>query len=284
MEEPKRDDAAEQKARNEENKQEAKQLLESHRQDELLAPGMFLRILEVYLLFVAAVVGIGVLAFYSHHDTTSAIFFIASVLLVLIAPVAVIWYLLVRFKKNVAIRISQSSIGAAVLRSVRNRKLTHVIFLFGLVASSLMIVFAIIRFPLHPRLSLAISVYYMTSLLISVTLQIVNSLESRLRVSIRDIWKFAERNLDLIETLSEAVQAVDTKAEAAIGLAESSHKYMTDIEPLHAETHKQVTIALNAIQHDLEGWAKTSPATPPKGGAPDPPAGEDDQPGGKEPQ
>ncbi len=94
--EPSRDGNAEQEARSVEYKEEADQLLKSHGQEKVLTrdPAMLIRILGTHLLFVGTLAAVGALASSSNHKTTSEIFLLASVLLVLPVPIGVLWYFL----------------------------------------------------------------------------------------------------------------------------------------------------------------------------------------------
>jgi hypothetical protein len=276
MEEPNRNDTAEQKPRNEEYKQEAEKLLKLHRQDKLLAPSMFLKILEVYLLFVAVVGGIGVLAFYSHHEAILTFVLIAEGALVLAAPIAVIRYLLVNFRKkptiektmsdkrNLLVRIAESSFGMSLLRLFNNRIFRILNLLFNCGAAVYMITDAIMRFPLQPRLSLAIIVVYIVLPLALFTIEIVRSLENTLRERLDVVWKFNEINNRAINSINGAIlgvlemlKDVNTTATTAVSIAGNSIKFIDDTEPSHMEMHNSTNAALKALHHTLEIMANT---------------------------
>lgn len=292
MEDQSRNEKAGQKARSEDYKRETEQLLKFHRQDKILAPGLFLKILEVYLLFVAVVGGTGVLAFYSHHDTILKIVLITSVVLVVAAPVAVIWYLLVAFrtkqaatpaaenaaagKQNLWIRFTQSAIGRFVQRLGDNRIFRLLNFIFSFVSAICMISYAIIRFPLHPRSSLVLIVMYMALFFAELTLELVRTLERRFQRDIKEVWDFNDRLRAVLLGVMELLRYVDATAAAALGIAKSASKFIDDTEPGHMEMHKTTADALRAIHHSTEVMATVII----KPDQVDAPPGENDEPKG----
>jgi hypothetical protein len=266
MEGPDRGNKAEQESRREEQPQESEQLLKFHRRDEILAPSLLVSLMNVYVLFVATITGIGVLAYYSHWDLTRDICLIASVILILIVPFAAIWYLfnfrkkpaatnVVPTKQTLMGRITQSSVGNLWLRLANKRISRRLIVLFTLAQATGMIVVAIIRFPVQPRFSLAQIVFYMAMFLISLILEIVQSLERRLRGELIERWKREDKIIAVIKDMLALINTVDAKAMIAVDAANSARGFIIDTEPGHQETHKNITAALNAIQHTTEVMA-----------------------------
>jgi hypothetical protein len=157
MVEQKHDNAAEEEARNEENRQETERLLKRYRH-EILAPSNMLGFLTVYLLFIAAVAGFGEIAFYSGHLITLRIVFFVCIPLLLIVPLGVTWYLRVLLPRNpkekgtiakqgLLDKIKQSSLIKSVVRLGNDRSFR----LFNLALYTAGIFFAIRSFPVHPQ-------------------------------------------------------------------------------------------------------------------------------------
>ena len=260
-EEPSRDDAAEQKAGSIEYQEKAEQFLKLHRQNKVLSfdTTLLIGLPTVYLLLVTALAGIGVLAFYRHHDTTSDIFLFVSVVLVLLIPISIIWYLVSNFKKKPKADVSrQQGLLAKITRSSVGRFLTwfghsrirflgHLIFIFVIVDS-------ILTFPRHPRSSLAFIVVYLAlyfSLSILETLRLLNRV---LGAEISEIWEFNKLVQGALGALRDGIIAVSKDQEA---LAERHHKLVE----MFLATNEDTLAAIKAIHHATEVIA--NPPNPP---------------------
>lgn len=199
-EEPSRNDAAKQEARNVEYEEKTEQLLEFHGQEKVLTrdPTMLLGALGAYLLFVGTVAAVGALASSSNHKTTSEIFLFASALLVLIVPLGVIWYFLrVRIKKKPSKktegvqgllgRIMQNPIALSLARFankpvVRFFNISFLIFQLG---------YWVLQFPLiNPRFSLAIISAYTILISMGISLESVRWYDKALQIQLVEIWEF----------------------------------------------------------------------------------------------
>jgi len=241
------DNAAEQQARAEENKQEAEQLIKRYRQ-EILAPSNMLGILTAYLLFITALLAFGAIAFYSGHLITLKIVFLICIPLLLIPLGGVIWYLRTLFpkkskgkvtpgKQSPLERFMQSSAGMFVARLARSPSFK----LFNCALCIYGIVEAIRLFPLHPRFSLAVIVYdtilFLTLVNSMITQQIADHMESQADLMLK-IFEFAAYTY---------------------GIAESSRKFIENTEPSHQETHQTTTAALKALDNTVHVIAGRTP-------------------------
>jgi hypothetical protein len=266
MEDQKPNEESEPKVQSGEIKQEAEQSPKPRRRDTSLSLSLFLKLLEVYFLFVAAIVSVGVLAFYSHHDATSKISPGVSVILVLIAPISVVWYVLIWFRKTAAeksvsgkqqffIRFTQSFAGRSLLFLGNNYVFTFCSFALPVYN----IIKAIIRFPLEPRASLAIIVFFLALFFALLIAEAFGFFETRLRriiIDTSDAIKATTDNVtlivealkyipDTINVIQEAVTKVDAKANEALQL-------IADNESSYDEAHKTSIEALKAISHTVE--------------------------------
>ena len=245
MVEQKHDNATEEKARAQENKQKAEHLVKLQRHG-ILGPSLFTGLLNVYLLFLAAILGFGTIAFYSGHLITLNIVFFICIPLLLIVPIGAIWYLRILFprkppengapgKKSLLDRIVQSSIGRRLthfLARIGNGRMFRV---FNFALCIYMIADAIRLFPRHPRLSLAVVALYTAFLSAFVTLLVVSTLQ-------RKLAKIMDGHLDLTKMVFDIVAYT-------YDVAERSRKFINDTEPSHQEAHATIVAALNAI-HD----------------------------------
>jgi hypothetical protein len=246
MTEKERDNAAEQQARAEENKQETEQLLKRKRWD-IPSANLMLGILSAYLLFVTAVAAVSVIAFYTQHGITLKILFVVCILLLSIVPIGLIWYLLaflprkkptekvVSGKQKLLRRFMQSRMVMLVARVGNNR--IFKLFNFGLCIYN--IANQIRTFPLHPRFSLAIIVFNLAGILLLVG------------------FIFMDRILDLIsENVNLIVKTFDI-VSYTYGVAEGSRKYIEGTEPSHNGEHKAIANALRAIHNTTQVLADT---------------------------
>lgn len=256
--EPSRDSTAKQETAGEEYKQEADQLLELHRQDKILPPSELLAVLSAYMLFVGAVTGVGVLASYSHHETTANVFLIVCIPLILLALLGVVWYLLISFRKKPTAReVSkrQRLLGrierTAVIRFFdwlgrsRIRFLVFPFFVYTIAES-------IRAFPLHPRSSLTIIVVYLSLSLVLLILE-SNQLSSRaLTGFIRKDSETQLKTVEILQILSNAVGDAQRTAEHAKALAEINSKYIDDTAPADSNIHKAIITATEHIQESVQ--------------------------------
>jgi len=207
--EPSGGGAAKQEAASEEYKKEAEKLLELHRQNKIFAPSVFFGILSAYLLFVGAVTGVGMLASYSHHETTANVFLVISIPLLLIAPIAVTWYLLVSFRKKPTstVESGKQRIPERIMRSLAVRLLTRLLNnpIFTIFQSALYILtiaLAIIRiFPKNPRIALALIVTQTVVLVYSLITLSLRWFENQ----IKQIWEFNELARDALVSIAAVV-------------------------------------------------------------------------------
>ena len=238
MDEPKHDNAAEQKARVEETKQEAEQLVELQRR-KIFSPHVLPVIANAYFLFVGTLVAFGVLAFYSGHLTILKIVFVICIPLLLVVPIGAIWYLLAMFPKKPSTDVApgkqsaldkmlQSPAGKTVARVLNSR----IFKVFNFSLSIYMVTDAILMFPRHPRASLAIVASYTVSLSVLLTLSVVEKVENR---HIGTMYG----QLELTKKLSDMIALTYL-------VAESSRKYIEATEKSHREAHETTTVALKA--------------------------------------
>lgn len=208
------DGTAKQEAEGEEYKQEAEQLLKLHRQDKIFAPSLPLLFgaLSAYLLFVGAVTGVGMLASYTHHETTANTFLVFSIALLPIGLIGVLWYLVVTFRtkrgaKEVPkqqrwlIRLAQSRPGRFLfwIGGSRIRFIGYAAFIYVITDS-------IRRFPQHPRSSLSFTVFYLALFLFTLILEIVRWTASGIQRDVERIWEFNELTRSAVISLKDGVE------------------------------------------------------------------------------
>jgi hypothetical protein len=256
--EPSGDGAAKQEASNEKYEQEAEQILKLHRENKVFAPSAFRGALNAYLLFVAAVTGVGMLASYSHHETTANVFLVVSIPLLLIAPIGVFLYSLVTFRMNprdksdrkqtLLGRISQTSIGAFLLRT-GNRRFVR---LLQFVIPVLMVVDATIKFPQHPRLSLVVMVVYLIMISVLLAFEIARSLEKALLKDINVLFKndriFQETFIEILGY----IRAISKESAYTKSIAENNSKYLADIAPLEKEVYERIITAIEKTDESVQ--------------------------------
>jgi hypothetical protein len=212
--EPSREDAAEQEARSVEYKEKAEQLLKLHWQDKVLTskPTLLIGILTFYLLLVYTVTSIGTLASSGHHRTTSEIFLIVSILLLLPVPVSLVWYFLrislrkrppkVEGKQSLLDRITQSPISRFLARLSDKPIVRLSAFLMPIAMGA----DSIRRFPSYPRSSLvtlAVSTVYFSFL---VAFEIARSFEGTLQIQIKKLWEFNELVPGSMRSLQDGIE------------------------------------------------------------------------------
>jgi hypothetical protein len=246
MIEQKHDNSAEQKARAEENKQKAEELVKLQRRG-ILDPSLFVGLLNVYLLFLTAFAGFGVIAFYSGHLITLKIVFFTCIPLLLIGPIGATWYLRILFpknppedvaagKKSTLYRIMQSSISKHLANFLLRIGNSRIFKVFTFAQCIYLIAYAIYTFPQHPRYSLAVVAFYTAS--VSALLALLMASSSQRKVS-----GIIDRHLDLTKMLFDILGYT-------YDLAESSRVFMqahNDAESSHQEAHESVVNALKAI-------------------------------------
>src|SRR6266568_3846398 len=99
---------AEHTASAEEKQQETDQLPQRHR-PKLPDLRLLLGILSTYVAFVIALATVGVLAFYSHHDTIREVALFVSIASLIMMPAGIlIWYVRAVSKPNLSNRLAQS--------------------------------------------------------------------------------------------------------------------------------------------------------------------------------
>ena len=263
MAEPKRYDAAEQTTRYEDNEHKADQIIDFHRQEKLVSPGLFMKIVEVHLFFVTAVSAVGVLAYYGHHTTTMEIFFAASIVCVLAVPVALVWYLRVGTRRKAAIdktadsgnltlfaRLEQYAIGRASARFVNNR----IVRLVSFAPPVCLMAYAIIRFQMQPRFSLVMIVLYTALIIIQVTIEMLRALDNELQSQYNRAIGSINGVLSGVVGVLENTTGIAT---GALAIATSARTFIDDTEPGHQKAHADITAAIDAIHHTTEAMADT---------------------------
>jgi hypothetical protein len=212
MESQQGDDKAEQKSGSEEHKGETPQLRKFQRDKllgTLLAPSNLLGVIQTYLLFVTAVVGFGVLAFYTGHKITQEVAFYASIPLFLAIPTAVFWFLRPKYLNTTTDKTKLK--GQRPLSRVANS--TFGKFLVGTVNSNIYtafwlayLIWRIVRtvrdFPLHPRLSLALVAYYMAVAFLIVAFRVVDTFADW----ILDVYKTIGRVIDIANENVDSIE------------------------------------------------------------------------------
>jgi hypothetical protein len=254
-EKPGREDTAEQEPRNEKYKEKAEHLFEAHRRNEILPPNLVIAILSVFLLFITALGALGVLAFYSGHNTTLEIIFIITIVLLLAVPISVIWYLRVMFRRKPEAKVEQAKKG--VLDKLIETPFGMFLARFGsnLIVQILQYVFVIYMiadaiisvYPIHPRLSLAIIVVYMPLLLIPVMLRILFWYLSAHESEISNLWEYAaflhKTDRKLLDALTEVVEVLNTRRQ----VAESSLESIGAIREAQVQLLESITATLKAM-------------------------------------
>jgi len=206
------DGAAKQEAAGEKYAQEAEQILKLHRQDKVFAPSAFRGVLNAYLLFVAAVTGVGMLASYSHHETTANVFLLISIPLLIIAPIGVLWYLLVTFRKSLSERVAptkkkwlekfaESPAGLAFMRFSNNRFVRFVQY----ASYTLPIVMAIRDWPKNPRSSLAVIVFFLTLIFLVALWDVARWYDRLVATRIKELWDFNNKIVDALTAIGHAL-------------------------------------------------------------------------------
>jgi ABC-type multidrug transport system fused ATPase/permease subunit len=237
--EPSGNDKAEQEARSEEDKQKTEQLLEGQRKSEPITAKLVLGILNVYLLFVTALVAFGVLAYYGGHLTILKAVFVASGLLLLVLPIVAFWYLWVRYRrpatkkpdsKGLLIRLLQSRIGRFFTRIIDN----PIYELLQLSSSVFMIVWAIKRFHREPRLSLTVIVIYLTMFFVISALHFMRRLVGQVEEGVRTQMQM----LEIIQHHNSAIDRI--------------HKYLDDDARSDSEIHKSILTAIEATNRAVQ--------------------------------
>lgn len=162
-----------------------------------------------YLLLVGTVIGGGVFAFYTQHrKITEWLFYISLVLLALI-PLLLIGYLIVAAYQPLR-RLAKRVFLSRFMKSIVRFLARHVIKFsyLGIAFSLIEIGLAIQRFPQHPRLSLALIVFYalQAAFLYSGTIEI------KLLRDINYIGTVITRLLDVVRDLNQTVQHLEKNA------------------------------------------------------------------------
>jgi hypothetical protein len=257
MVEQKHDNEAEQKARAEESRQEAEQLVKLQRHG-VLDPSLFTGLLSVYLLFLYTILAFGVIAFYSGHLITLKIVFFTFIPLILIVPIGVFWYLRTLFprkpsenvapgKKSLPDRIMQSFVGIGNSRVFRLLNFALCIYT---------IADAIRAFPQHPRFSLAVVALDTAFFSALMTLLVVSTFQRKLSGAM-------DGHLDITKMLFDIVAYT-------YDVAERSRKFIADTEASHQEAHESIVGALKAIDHTTRVMANTTDKPTPQIDAPSP--------------
>jgi hypothetical protein len=247
--EPSRDDNAKQEAAGEEYKQEAEQFLELHRQDKVFTPSDLFAGLGAYLLFVGAVTGVGVLASYSHHETTANVFLVVSVPLLLIAPIGVIWYLFVTFRKkpqdkpdgkqSLLDKIYQTAIWAFLVRITNTRIAKTILYVLYVT----FIGFQIVDFPRRPRFSLALIAFYMLYLVGFAVSDVVSSLKKE---HTKDTLMLAKASIATFEVFT-AQQAQIASLQSFVGNLTERHDKLVEAHLESNEKNLAAIVALNRL-------------------------------------
>jgi len=245
--EPSGEGAAKQEAAGEEYKQEAEQFLKLHRQDKVLDPsGLF----PAYLLFVGAVTGVGVLASYTHHDTTANFFLIVSIVLVFIAAIGALWYLMVTFRgkkssekivpkvKGLAEMIARSRAGMALIRFTNTRFANLFLYLLYIVIIGLYIGL----FPRMPRFSLT---FISFSILILISMATSGVAAVRKKEHEKDTMMLA----NAVVAMYERMKLHETSIK---DVAEITRKYIVDTGQSTSEVHSSIMDAIDATNRSVQ--------------------------------
>jgi hypothetical protein len=269
--EPSRDEVSEQEARSIEYKEEAEQLLKRHQHNKILSfnTKRVRGILAVYLLFVYTLTCVGTLASSRHHDTSSEILYVVSVLLILVIPIGGFGYFLrIRFRKkpttegaeatkqSLVVRITQSSIGGFLAR-LGNRPAVRLLA-FALPVS--MIADAVIRFPSHPRsslVSLAFSTAYFSFL---VAHEIVRSFDKALQTQISEIWGFNRSVKNILVNMGEMIQAISDRQDLRHEGLTKRHDALMEA---HIRNSEATLAAIQATNHAMLVIANIEEPDPP---------------------
>ncbi|MBZ5507505.1 MAG: ABC transporter permease [Acidobacteriia bacterium] len=151
------DNKPQQKPSHKGNQQEATK--QQIRDEQELTRTSLLGIFSAYVLIVGTVVGFGVLAYYTGHKITQEIIFYISIPLLLAIPIALICYWLASVFKSTRTKILLDRLAesAFVAFLARHRE---VFGWFQYALSAWEIGDAIRKFPMHPRFSLTVIVYF----------------------------------------------------------------------------------------------------------------------------
>ena len=170
---------------------------------------------------------------------------VLSIILVLILPFIVIWYLRVSFrrqpaekivsdKQSLTERVMQSSVSRYIVR-IGNSPIAR---LLNFAFSIYMIAYAIIKFPSQPRFSLAYIVGYTALFVILVTFEIARSIEKMLRKEINEIWEFNKSAGKAIVSLGDVTIA--------------STQRHNELVEAHKETTERILDAIVAVQRTVQ--------------------------------
>jgi hypothetical protein len=232
-----------QKARNEEKKQAAEQIIRLQRR-EVLTPKLLRGLLNFDVALIAVVVAFGSFALYSRYYITAKIAFYLCAPLFLIVPVGSILYLLKLFSRKptekgtigqrLLDKIKRSRVARSLARLGNDRRVT----LFNITWYIGVIAFHISTFPNHPRLSLAMIVIYMAFSFVVFVLWSTETLGI-------GIYKRIDGILDALLSLIDLVDQVRKPGEASL-------EYITATEPSRSEADKANADALIKINESLK--------------------------------
>jgi hypothetical protein len=111
---------------------------------------------------------------------------------------------------------------------------------------------AIFLFPQHPRLWLAMIIFYVAFLIWFALMIYVEAAEKRFNRKIDLLWEALDVHRDVFRKLLDTIQALDSRqTERAVFIAESLHKYIKEMEPIHQEANAANTAAIRAIHNTV---------------------------------
>lgn len=157
------DNKPQQTPSHETNEQETAKLLRRNRQEHNKKLGAnrsnLLGVFSAYILVVGTVVGFGVLAYYTGHKITQEIIFYVSIPLLLAIPIALICYWLASVFKSQRTKILLDRLADSAFVKFLARHM-EVFAWVQYAVSAWQIEEAIRKFPMHPRFSLTVIIYF----------------------------------------------------------------------------------------------------------------------------